>query len=251
MMTFEEKIKTFEKYLKEAKNVVFFGGAGVSVPSGIPDFRSATGIYHRKTGMHFSAERIVSNSFFYTYPDLFEEFYYKNMVYVDAKPNSCHLKLAELEKRGKVKAVVTQNIDGLHQLAGSKNVFELHGTIHRSYCIKCHTLHNLEETLKEPKGKCKKCGAHLKPDVVLFEEPLDNVTIIGALNALSHADTLIVGGTSLVVQPAASFIYHFKGKRLIVVNKTPIDSPLFLTKETLIFVDDIERVFKALNLDNI
>ena len=213
-----DKIEQFLQWVNESDNIVFFGGAGVSTESGIPDFRSATGIYHQK--YKYSPEQVVSHSFFMKYPEAFYEFYKEKMMILGAKPNAAHLKLAELEQAGKLQAVVTQNIDGLHQAAGSRKVYELHGSIHRNYCMKCGKFYDAEY-VKNSEGipRCS-CGGMIKPDVVLYEEGLDQKTIQGAVEAISSADMLIIGGTSLVVYPAAGFIDYFHGKHLVVINKS-------------------------------
>ena len=208
----------WEKMIEESESIVFFGGAGVSTESGIPDFRSADGIYHQK--YRFSPEQVVSHTFFMRYPEAFYEFYKEKMMILDAKPNAAHLKLAELERAGKLTAVVTQNIDGLHQLAGSKRVYELHGSIHRNYCMNCGKFYDAQYVKKsEGVPKCS-CGGVVKPDVVLYEEGLDEETIRGAVEAIASADMLLIGGTSLVVYPAAGFIDYFRGSRLAVINKS-------------------------------
>lgn len=214
-------IQQLAKILKESNNIVFFGGAGVSTESGIPDFRSATGLFNKKLNISLLPEQLVSHTFFIRYPEEFFNFYKTKLIYPDAKPNPCHIALAKLEKMGKLKAIVTQNIDGLHQMAGSKNVFELHGSVHRNYCVKCNTFYNASFILNS-KGAptCEKCGGTVKPDVVLYEEGLDDNVIGGSINAISNADTLIIGGTSLVVYPAAGLINYFKGKNLILINKS-------------------------------
>jgi len=213
-----DKRKELQRMIDESNNIVFFGGAGVSTESNIPDFRSADGLFQEKHT--YSPEQIVSHTFFVHKPELFYQFYKDKMMYLDAKPNKAHLKLAELEATGKLKAVVTQNIDGLHQLAGSKNVLELHGSIHRNYCQKCGKFYDAKY-VKESEGipKCE-CGGTIKPDVVLYEEGLDDKTIRESIHAISEADMLIIGGTSLVVYPAAGFIDYFRGKYLVVLNKS-------------------------------
>ena len=215
---FERETEQLQKIIDESSRIVFFGGAGVSTESGIPDFRSADGIYHQK--YKYSPEQVVSHSFFLKYPEAFYEFYRDKMMALDARPNSAHKKLAELENAGKLTAVVTQNIDGLHQAAGSRNVFELRGSIHRNYCMKCGKFYDARY-VKEHSGvpRCE-CGGMIKPDVVLYEEGLDQATIQGAVRAIAEADTLIIGGTSLVVYPAAGFIDYFRGKHLVVINKS-------------------------------
>lgn len=213
-----DKRTELQRMIDESNNIVFFGGAGVSTESNIPDFRSADGLFQEKNV--YSPEQIVSHTFFVHKPDLFYQFYKDKMMYLDAKPNKAHLKLAELEAAGKLKAVVTQNIDGLHQLAGSKNVLELHGSIHRNYCQKCGKFYDAGY-VKDSSGipKCE-CGGTIKPDVVLYEEGLDDKTIRESIRAISEADMLIIGGTSLVVYPAAGFIDYFRGKYLVVLNKS-------------------------------
>ena len=211
-------------WIKDSNNIVFFGGAGVSTESGIPDFRSVDGIYNQKYA--YPPEEIISHSYFLAHPDKFYEFYKDRMIYPNAKPNTTHLVLAKMEEMGKLKAVVTQNIDGLHQLAGSKVVYELHGSILRNYCMKCHTFYPLEKIISSTGiPHCDKCGGIIKPDVVLYEEGLDEKTIMNSIHAISEAEVLIVGGTSLVVQPAASLIRYYRGNKLILVNKstTPYD----------------------------
>lgn len=220
----EKNIKAFLDALKESENVVFFGGAGVSTESGIPDFRGSDGLYNTK--YDYPPETILSHTFFEENPKEFFRFYFDKMIVKNAKPNLTHLKLAELEKKGKVKAVITQNIDGLHQMAGSENVYELHGSVHRNHCTKCGEFYSMEEMI----GLYKKseehiplcdCGGIVKPDVVLYEEPLDNSVTEKAVEAIYNADMLIVGGTSLVVYPAAGFVGRFKGEHLVLINKSP------------------------------
>ncbi len=215
---YEKEIEELQKIIDDSSRIVFFGGAGVSTESGIPDFRSADGIYHQK--YKYSPEQVVSHSFFVQYTEAFFEFYKEKMMLLDAQPNPAHCKLAELEKEGKLTAVVTQNIDGLHQAAGSRKVYELHGSIHRNYCMECGRFYDAEY-VKAADGvpRCE-CGGIIKPDVVLYEEGLDPKTIQGAVEAIDAADTLIIGGTSLVVYPAAGFIDYFRGKHLVVINKS-------------------------------
>ena len=214
---YEQEIGALQEIIDESKHIVFFGGAGVSTESGIPDFRSEDGLYHEKYS--YPPERIISHSFFLTNPEVFYRFYKEKMLCLDAEPNAAHRKLAELEQAGKLKAVVTQNIDGLHQKAGSKIVYELHGSIHRNYCLRCHKFYSAK-FIKESVGipYCS-CGGVIKPDVVLYEESLDSKTIEDAVTAITNADTLIIGGTSLVVYPAAGFIDYFRGKHLVLINK--------------------------------
>lgn len=215
---YEAEIAKLQEIIDDSENIVFFGGAGVSTESGIPDFRSADGIYHQQ--YRYSPEQIVSHSFFVRNTEAFYEFYKDKMMFLEAKPNAAHLKLAQLEEEGKLKAVITQNIDGLHQAAGSKTVWELHGSIHRNYCQKCGKFYDASY-VKHADGvpRCE-CGGLIKPDVVLYEEGLDSGVIDQSIRAICEADTLIIGGTSLVVYPAAGFIDYFRGKHLVVINKS-------------------------------
>ena len=215
---YENEKTKLQKIIDDSNNIVFFGGAGVSTESGIPDFRSADGLYHQK--YKYSPEQVVSHSFFMKYPEVFYEFYKDKMMCLDAKPNAAHNKLAELEQVGKLKAVVTQNIDGLHQAAGSKIVYELHGSIHRNYCMKCQKSYDANYVKNQNGIPYCECGGMIKPDVVLYEEGLDGNVINAAIRAIASADTLIIGGTSLVVYPAAGFIDYFQGKHLVVINKS-------------------------------
>mgnify|MGYP006340881597 CR=1 FL=1 len=214
MSTLEE----LQSVIDKSKRIVFFGGAGVSTESGIPDFRSVDGLYNQK--YDYPPEQILSHTFFVHKTSEFFRFYRDKMLCLDKKPNKAHYKLAELEKAGKLSAVVTQNIDGLHQAAGSKNVLELHGSIHRNYCMKCHKFYDAAY-VKNASGipRCT-CGGMIKPDVVLYAEGLDSDVISRSIKAISEADTLIIGGTSLVVYPAAGFIDYFRGKHLVVINKS-------------------------------
>ena len=226
-----------KKVIEESDNIVFFGGAGVSTESGIPDFRSVDGLYNQK--YKFPPETILSHSFFMTKPKDFYDFYRDKMICLDAKPNKAHIALAKLEQQGKLKAVVTQNIDGLHQSAGSNKVFELHGSVLRNYCMKCHKFYDIS-IITETEGipKCK-CGGIIKPDVVLYEEGLDDKTVTGAVKAIAKADVLIIGGTSLNVYPAAGFLNYFSGSRIVLLNKgvTPFDS-----KADIVIRDPIGQV---------
>ena len=202
-------------------NIVFFGGAGVSTESNIPEFRSSTGLFSQKLNKQFTAEQLVSHTFFVRYPEEFFEFYKDKLIYPNAKPNNAHIALAKLEEMGKLKAVITQNIDGLHQMAGSKNVLELHGSVHRNYCTKCGKFFDLESMLNLGGNipYCDNCGSIVKPDVVLYEEALDSDVITKTISAISNADLLIIGGTSLAVYPAASFIDYYKGDYIALINK--------------------------------
>ena len=237
-----EKIVQLSEIIRKSNNIVFFGGAGVSTSSGIPDFRSSVGIYSKKLNRNFTPEQAVSHTFFMKYPEEFFDFYKENLVYLDAKPSGCHNALAKLEEMGKLKAVITQNIDNLHQEAGSKKVYELHGSIHRNYCTKCHWFYDAEYIINY-KGipVCEKCGGIVKPDVVLYEEGLDDEIISGAIKAISNADTLIIGGTSLVVYPAAGLIDYFRGEKLILINKSVTSAD---HKADLVINDDIAKVMK-------
>ena len=214
----KEQITQLQKMIDDSDRIVFFGGAGVSTESNIPDFRSADGLYHQN--YKYTPEQIVSHSFFMHNPEGFYEFYKEKMMYLNAKPNAAHKKIAELEAAGKLTAVITQNIDGLHQAAGSKKVYEIHGSIHRNYCQKCGKFYDAAY-VKNSKGvpHCE-CGGVIKPDVVLYEESLDENMIDKSIRAISQADTLIIGGTSLVVYPAAGFVDYFRGKHLVVINKS-------------------------------
>ena len=212
-----DKIKELQHLISDSRRIVFFGGAGVSTESGIPDFRSTDGLYNQK--YKYPPETILSHTFFMRRTEEFYDFYREKMLIEGAKPNAAHIKLAELEKAGKLTAVVTQNIDGLHQMAGSKKVYELHGSVERNYCMKCNKLYT-SDAIKNSDGipRCE-CGGIIKPDVVLYEEGLDGDTIEGAVRAISEADLLIVGGTSLVVYPAAGLIDYFRGENLVLINR--------------------------------
>ena len=230
--------------IDNSDNIVFFGGAGVSTESNIPDFRSESGLYNAQQKYGCSPEEMLSHSFFVRYMDTFFDYYKNNLIYTDAQPNKAHRALARLEEEGKLKAVITQNIDGLHQKAGSRNVFELHGSVLRNYCMDCGEFYDLDYIMDETNceggiPKCKKCGGTVKPDVVLYEEALDDDCMMGAIRAIQQADTLIIGGTSLVVYPAAGLIRYFGGNKLVLINKqaTPYDS-----KADLVINDSIGKV---------
>ena len=212
------EISELQKIIDNTDNIVFFGGAGVSTESGIPDFRSVDGLYNQK--YKYPPETIVGHSFFMNHTKEFYDFYRDKLIIHGVKPNKAHIALAELEKKGKLKAIVTQNIDGLHQAAGSKKVFELHGSIQRNYCMKCHKFYAGTDFIENCSGvpKCE-CGGIIKPDVVLYEEMLDDDCIAGAVKYISEADVLIIGGTSLVVYPAAGLINYFHGSKLVLINK--------------------------------
>lgn len=230
--------------IDNSENIVFFGGAGVSTESNIPDFRSESGLYNAQQKYGRSPEEMLSHSFFVRYTDTFFDYYKNNLIYTDAQPNKAHRALARLEETGKLKAVITQNIDGMHQKAGSRNVFELHGSVLRNYCMDCGEFYDLDYIMDETNceggiPKCKKCGGTVKPDVVLYEEALDDDCMMGAIRAIQQADTLIIGGTSLVVYPAAGLIRYFGGNKLVLINKqaTPYDS-----KADLVINDSIGKV---------
>ena len=208
-----------KKVIEDSSSIVFFGGAGVSTESGIPDFRSVDGLYNQK--YKYPPETILSHSFFMTRPKDFYDFYRDKMICSSAKPNKAHYALARLEEQGKLRAVVTQNIDGLHQLAGSRTVYELHGSVLRNYCMKCHKFYDLSAVTESTDiPKCK-CGGIIKPDVVLYEEGLDDKTVSAAVHAIAKADVLIIGGTSLNVYPAAGFLRYFDGSKIVLINKSP------------------------------
>ena len=236
------KYEAFKEIIKDSNSIVVFTGAGISTASGIPDFRSADGIYNQKTSLQYRPEDIISHSFFMEHTDLFYDFYREKMCYPSAKPNAAHKYFADLEKKGKNVTVVTQNIDGLHQAAGSSRVYELHGSIHRNYCERCGRLFGLNYILNS-KGvpTCDKCGGLVKPDVVLYEEPLDENTIQLAISAIMTCNTLIIVGTSLTVYPAAGFVRYFRGQNLIVINKqqTNVDNLC-----DLVFNEDIIKVIE-------
>ena len=214
---------TLQEIIDHSKNIVFFGGAGVSTESGIPDFRSTDGLYNQE--YDYPPEEILSHTFFVSHTEAFYGFYRDKMLCLTAEPNAAHKKLAELEQKGKLSAVVTQNIDGLHQKAGSKNVFELHGSIHRNYCTQCHKFFDADFIANSVGVPTCECGGIIKPDVVLYEEGLDDAAVTEAVDAISSADCLIVAGTSLNVYPAAGFIRYFRGKYFVLINRdvTPAD----------------------------
>lgn len=237
-----EKLNELRQIIEDSDNIVFFGGAGVSTESGIPDFRSVDGLYNQK--YKYPPETIISHSFYRRNPEEFYRFYKDKMIFADTKPNKAHIKLAELEKQGKLKAVITQNIDGLHQMAGSRNVIELHGSVHRNYCEKCHAFYDLDYIVNsDGVPKCEKCGGTVKPDVVLYEEALDEDNMSRALQYISEADTLIIGGTSLVVYPAAGLIRYFRGRKLVVINMSPTQSD---SNADLLIADKIGDVLGSL-----
>ncbi len=236
-------VEELQKVIDESKKIVFFGGAGVSTESGIPDFRSVDGLYNQK--YDYPPEQILSHTFFKQNTEEFYRFYRDKMLCLDKKPNKAHYKAAQLEQAGRLIAVVTQNIDGLHQAAGSKRVYELHGSVHRNHCLKCGKFYTAEY-IKNSSGvpKCG-CGGIIKPDVVLYEEGLDEKTVTGALNAIADADTLIVAGTSLTVYPAAGFLQYFTGKHLVLINRdaTPYDE-----KADLLFRENVGELLDKIKV---
>ncbi|MGN1268148.1 MAG: NAD-dependent protein deacylase [Candidatus Aphodocola sp.] len=235
------QLELLNQYIKESNNIVFFGGAGVSTASGIKDFRSPDGLYHEK--YKYPPEKILSHSFFIKHPEDFYQFYREKLNCLSASPNVCHTFLTKLEQTGKLKAIITQNIDGLHQKAKSKNVLELHGTIYKNNCISCHKSYPPEIIFNQKKIPTCTCGNLIKPSVILYEESLDEEVIYQTINAISQADLLLVVGTSLTVYPSSSFIHYFKGKHLVIINRdtTPMDH-----MATLTITDDIKEVFSYL-----
>ncbi len=238
---FETEIKKLKEAINKANKIVIFSGAGLSTNSGIPDFRSANGIYNEKVQANVTPEEIISHSFFVKYPDDFYKFYFDKMVYPDAKPNSAHLYFAELEKTKNV-TVITQNIDDLHQQAGSKNVIELHGSIMRNYCMSCHKFYPLKDILGQKIPRCS-CGGLIKPDVVLYEESLNENDITRALNAIQEADLMIIVGTSLVVYPAAGFVRYFRGNNLVLLNKS---TTAYDNNADIVIHEDIKLIIEEL-----
>ena len=235
-----DNLSTLTRWIEESSAIVFFGGAGVSTESGLKDFRSQDGLYHEK--YDYPPETILSHSFFFSHTAEFYRFYRDKILCLTAKPNAAHLALARLEQRGKLSAIVTQNIDGLHQAAGSKKVFELHGSVHRNYCLKCGKFYTAEDIEKSTGVPRCTCGGLIKPDVVLYEEGLDQKCLMGAIQAIAQADLLIVGGTSLTVYPAAGLLQYYGGNRLVLINRdaTPLDG-----QANLVFRDPIGQVLGA------
>ena len=238
------ELEQLKKWVEESDNIVFFGGAGVSTESGSPDFRSVDGLYNQK--YNYPPETIISHSFYKRNPEEFYRFYKDRMLFTEAKPNDAHLVLAELEKQGKLRAVITQNIDGLHQAAGSKEVLELHGSVHRNYCTHCGKFYSLDEILAMDGVPYCECGGMIKPDVVLYEEGLDQGILQKSVNYIRQADLMIIGGTSLVVYPAAGLVDYYKGNKLVVINKsvTPMDS-----KADLVVTGKIGEIFSWLCME--
>ena len=237
----EKKIERFAQYIRESSSTVFFGGAGVSTESGVKDYRSEDGLYNTVRQYKVSPETILSHSFFEQHPDVFYDFYYHYFLNTDAAPNRAHIALAELEKRGLLQAVITQNIDGLHQRAGSRNVIELHGTTLKHHCPVCRTFLSNEQVraLKGQIPRCETCGRVIKPDVVLYEEALDERVIAAAVDAIASAELLIIGGTSLAVYPAAGFLHYFSGRHIVLINR---DETQFDSRASLVFREKIGEV---------
>lgn len=239
------RVRTLQEIVDRGRRIVFFGGAGVSTASGIPDFRGAGGLYRQKYG-DLTPEMMLSASFFYLHPDRFFEFYRAHMLHPEARPNAAHLALAKLERAGKLRGVVTQNIDGLHRIAGNRLVYELHGSVHENYCMDCNRQYDLDWLLKTTGvPRCERCGGVVKPYVVLYGEAPDKYTCMGACREISNCDVLIVAGTSLEVEPAASFIDYFHGRDLVVINReeTKADG-----RATLVLRGDVSEVLGALQL---
>ena len=241
-----EYAEELRKIISEARRVVFFGGAGVSTDSGIPEFRGNGGLYTGDQDTDVSPETVLSTEYLHTHPERFFAYYRRHMIYPDAAPNPTHFALAQLEKRAYIQSmtVITQNIDGLHQAAGSRNVLELHGSVHRNYCVKCGKLHSLRHVLDSPHvPRCTACGGMVRPDVVLYGEPLNNRAFYQAQDAVYNADLLIVGGTSLTVYPAASLVHEFLGEHLIIINRTPTSYDGFAER---VIRDSLSEVMSAL-----
>lgn len=236
-----DNVQKLKEIVDKSNSIVFFGGAGVSTESGIPDFRSVDGLYNQQWA--YPPETILSHSFFMDKTEEFYRFYRAKMLCLDAKPNAAHIKLAELEEQGKLTAVVTQNIDGLHQAAGSRKVYELHGSVLRNYCMKCRKFHTVDSIIKSEGVPHCECGGLIKPDVVLYEEALDNSVVDGAVKAISQADTLIIGGTSLNVYPAAGLVRYFRGKNLVIINMSPTQMD---SNADLLVCDKIGSVFSQI-----
>ena len=243
--TWNENLNRIIEIAANSKNIVFFGGAGTSTESGIPDFRSADGLYRSEALDRFSPEEILSRDFFMSRTEQFYAFYRTRMIYRDAKPNDAHIALAKLEDAGRLKAVITQNIDGLHQMAGSRNVLELHGSVHRNYCMNCRRFYDLDYVADDsrPVPRCEQCGGIVKPDVVLYQENLDWGLMERAVKHIQEADVLIVAGTSLTVQPAAGLVRSYAGNKLILINKSPTPYDSFAD---YLIRDSIGKVMRAL-----
>ena len=233
------EISALQEIIDRSRRIVFFGGAGVSTASGIPDFRSAEGLYAEEAD-GLSPEMILSGTFFYLQPERFFDYYRKHLLYPEAKPNAAHRKLFELEQADKLRGIVTQNVDGLHRAAGNIRVYELHGNVHENYCMECNAAYPMEAILQsEGIPRCRDCGGVIKPNVTLYGEPLEKYVCIGAIREITNADTLIVAGTSLQVEPAASMISHFRGKHLVILNRSPIPAE---DEATLVIHGDVAEI---------
>ena len=233
------EISALQEIIDRSRRIVFFGGAGVSTASGIPDFRSAEGLYAEEAD-GLSPEMILSRTFFYLQPERFFDYYRKHLLYPEAKPNAAHRKLFELEQADKLRGIVTQNVDGLHRAAGNIRVYELHGNVHENYCMECNAAYPMEAILQsEGIPRCRDCGGVIKPNVTLYGEPLEKYVCIGAIREITNADTLIVAGTSLQVEPAASMISHFRGKHLVILNRSPIPAE---DEATLVIHGDVAEI---------
>ena len=242
----KEKMEGLRKILENHQNILFFGGAGVSTESGIPDFRSESGLYYAREHYGYSPEQMLSYSFFAAKPEAFYQYYRENILHPEARPNPAHRGLATMEKEGRLKGIITQNIDGLHQMAGSRVVQELHGSIHRNFCTRCGEPHSLDYVMAYPETvpKCRLCGGLIKPDVVLYEEALDEEILETSIRLIREADVLLVGGTSLVVYPAAGLLRYFSGAELVLINKSPT---AYDGGATLVINEKIGEVFSVLN----
>ena len=239
------EISRLQQIMDRSRRIVFFGGAGVSTASGIPDFRSADGLFAEEEG-GLSPEMILSKSFFYLQPERFFDYYRKHLLYPEAKPNAAHRKLFELEQADRLRGIVTQNVDGLHRAAGNIRVYELHGNVHENHCMECNAAYPMEAILRsEGIPRCAECGGVIRPDIVLYGEPLEKYVCIGAIREITNADTLIVAGTSLAVEPAASFISHFRGKSLVVLNRDPIPAE---EQASLVIRGDVAEIMEQLTV---
>ena len=239
------EISRLQQITDRSRRIVFFGGAGVSTASGIPDFRSADGLFAEEEG-GLSPEMILSKSFFYLQPERFFDYYRKHLLYPEAKPNAAHRKLFELEQADRLRGIVTQNVDGLHRAAGNIRVYELHGNVHENHCMECNAAYPMETILRsEGIPRCAECGGVIRPDIVLYGEPLEKYVCIGAIREITNADTLIVAGTSLAVEPAASFISHFRGKNLVVLNRDPIPAE---EQASLVIRGDVAEIMEQLTV---
>ncbi|MDO4670782.1 MAG: NAD-dependent protein deacylase [Aerococcus sp.] len=247
MKTTSEQIAQLQEIIDQSQHLVFFGGAGVSTESGIPDFRSSKGLYMQDLGYQVAAEEIISHTFYKQHPKTFFDFYFKHLVFPDAQPNPCHQYLANLESAGREVTIITQNIDGLHQKAGSQVVYELHGNVYRNYCEAAHHYYDYADLVRDEEGvpHCPEDHSIVKPDIVLYEEALDEMQLLGAIRAIQRADVMIVAGTSLSVYPAAGLIDYFHGKHLVVINRSTLN---LSAKEALVFQASVGAIFSHLTL---